>query len=311
MKSAGIFNTIKTIFLYFFFCALFMSCGLDTIISIEPPTIRDNSPTYSTEEYAVLYIDFQTNESSSNQNIEGGSFLGTEVYYKIFNNYSNATSYQSSIENVNNTSNGDAAVTKMIGTYKYQPLLKKVRLASGTVVEASDSVFVPQKGSSRKIYFRPHTYAASDSIDFRSSIAIPHGYNSSYGGEVYSYIGYDSTRKEAVTYNYVKASSEWYDTNGNSLDYGDLIFFEPYRNLSGKNRSFDFFDQNDTGFEENAEPVSGDEDFMYNETWSDENKATYYVHFYAVGVAMDTTTCTYAYSLVLDLGIIPIKKESN
>ena len=64
-------------------------------------------------------------------------------------------------------------------------------------------------------------------------------------------------------------------------------------------------------FDENTEPVSGDEDYVYNETWSDENKATYYVHFYAVGVAMDTTTCTYAYSLVLDLGIIPIRKDSN
>ncbi len=310
MKSAGRFSSIKFTFLSVSFCALFMSCGLDTIISIDPPTIRDNSPTYSTEEYAVMYIDFQTNESSSNLNIEGGSFLGTEVYYKIFNNYTNATSYQSSIESVNTTSNGDAAVTKLIDTYKYQPLLKKVRLSSGTVVQVSDSVFVPQKGSSRKIYFRPHTYASSDSIDFRSSIAIPHGYNSTYSGEVYSYIGYDSTRG-AVTYNYVKASSEWYDSNGNALNYDDLIFFEPYRNLSGKNRSFDFFDQNDTGFEEHAEPVDGDEDYVYNETWSDENKATYYVHFYAVGVAMDTTTCTYAYSLVLDLGIIPIKKESN
>ncbi len=72
-----------------------------------------------------------------------------------------------------------------------------------------------------------------------------------------------------------------------------------------------FFDQNDTGFEEHAEPVEGDEDYEYSETWSDENKATYYVHFYAVGVANDTTSCTKSYSLVLDLGIIPIRKNSN
>ena len=310
MKSAGRFNTIKLIFLFFSFCALFISCGLDTIILIDPPTIRDNSPTYSTEEYAILYIDFQTNESSANMNIEGGAFLGTDVFYKIFNNYKDATSYQSAIENLNTTSNGDAAAARMIDTYKYQPLLKKVRRADGTVLQVSDSVFVPQKGSSRKIYFRPLTYASSDAIDLRSSIAIPHGYNSTYGGEVYSYMGYDPT-KGAVTYNWVKATNEWYDTNGASLNYADLIFFEPYRNLSGKNRSFDFFDQNDTNYDENVEPVDGDEDYKHNETWSDENKATYYVHFYAVGVANDTTSCTLSYSLVLDLGIIPIRKNSN
>ena len=283
--------------------AFFCSCGLDVVLSVEEPTTKYNTTYYNTDDGGNWFIDFETKETGANQSIEGGKFLGTEVYYKIYNNYSNLVSHNSAINSVNTTSNGTAAATKLTDTYSYKKLLLKARTANG-IVQSNYSVFVPSENSNRKVYFRPKTYTGSDSIVLRAAAAIPHGYSESDGGEIYNYLAYTPT-KRVVKYKYVPTTAAWTDPNGNSVDYADIIFYEPFRNVS-EDRSFDFFDDADTDADENVEPESGDEDFWYSATSSAED--TYYVQFYAVGVAMDSQSCTNVYSLVLDLGSMPIKK---
>lgn len=102
-------------------------------------------------------------------------------------------------------------------------------------------------------------------------------------------------------------STNW-THEGELVDYNSIIFVVPYRNVTGGARSFDFFDDYETKLPVNSEPVQGDADYEYSETFSTEN--TYFVQFYAIGVALDTSTCVNTYSLVLDLGTIPIKKGS-
>ncbi len=102
-------------------------------------------------------------------------------------------------------------------------------------------------------------------------------------------------------------STNW-TLEGELVDYNSIIFVVPYRNVTGGARSFDFFDDYETKLPVNSEPVQGDADYEYSETFSTEN--TYFVQFYAIGVALDTSTCVNTYSLVLDLGTIPIKKGS-
>ena len=76
------------------------------------------------------------------------------------------------------------------------------------------------------------------------------------------------------------------------------------RRSNGK--TFDFFNYNDTDDKLNVEPSSGDTDYCSNSSFSESN--CYYVQMFAVGVATDPNTVTPSYSLVLNLGSVPIRK---
>ena len=67
-----------------------------------------------------------------------------------------------------------------------------------------------------------------------------------------------------------------------------------------------FFDDEETDSDTHAEPAEGDADYYYNSTASASD--TYYVQFFAVGVAFDSVNLKNAYSLVLDLGSVPVIK---
>ena len=58
---------------------------------------------------------------------------------------------------------------------------------------------------------------------------------------------------------------------------------------------------------ENVEPSESDGDYKHNDSASASD--TYYVQFFAVGVAFDGSSLSNAYSLVLDLGSVPIIKN--
>ena len=72
-------------------------------------------------------------------------------------------------------------------------------------------------------------------------------------------------------------------------------------------KSFDFFDDLDTKLDENVKPSVSDDDYCHNTT--DSESDTYYVQFFAVAVAFDTSSLGYTYSTVLDLGSVPISKN--
>ena len=131
MKNAGFMQKKLIVLILCIIASIFVSsCGLEEVLSLDSPTVTQNNPLYSSTDYLTWYSAFTTEESSQPE-----QFIGTEVYYKIYNNYSSLTSQRSAILSVNTTSNSSAAATRMIETYTYQPL--------GTSVNTGRVVFVP------------------------------------------------------------------------------------------------------------------------------------------------------------------------
>ncbi|MBR0031161.1 MAG: hypothetical protein IJP61_02570 [Treponema sp.] len=243
--------------LFILFClGIFCACGLDEVTYVSEPSVTNNSPLYYNSDYLTWYSDFTTAESN-----QAASFIGTDVYYKIYNNYSTLVSQRNSILAVNTASNGTSAATRMIESYTFQPL--------GTN-RGSDTVFVTKSGSNKRIRIRLKTYKGNESYS---------------GDDMY-------TRRACVI-------GGKFGTDGS---------FVPYRN--GNSKSFDFFNDANNNVSDptntNVEPVNGDSDYNHNSSASETN--TYYVQLFAVGVVFDSNTLSNSFSLVLDLGSVPIRK---
>lgn len=91
---------------------------------------------------------------------------------------------------------------------------------------------------------------------------------------------------------------------------GSSISRIPYRYSLDK--SFDFFDNDDSDDSDkiDVEPANGDKDYEYSSTATYSDR--YFVQFFAVGVSWDTSSTNSpqrSYSLVLDLGAIPVIKN--
>lgn len=110
---------ITLIIVYFF---LFLStCGLDTFYVINSPTETIKTPNYVSEEYSDKVFTFYTNENNSD--LGSFTFLGTDVYYKIYNSSSQMTSDISNLNALANDSEQSVnSADRMITSYKYQPL---------------------------------------------------------------------------------------------------------------------------------------------------------------------------------------------
>jgi hypothetical protein len=149
------------------FCSCLVSfsgCGLTEYYTLDAPTVTYNSPSYTTTDYTAKYFDFLTRESGMTDYLSSSSdfvFLGTAVYYKIYNNYSTMLSRNSSISSVNTSSNYSSAATKMIETYEYQQL----GTDSGTITP-----LVSATGSNRRVYIRLMHYGSSN--DYAAKITI-------------------------------------------------------------------------------------------------------------------------------------------
>ena len=276
--------------------AFFCACGLDETFEINAPTQVHKYSTYDTADPLSWYCDFSTVSQPSN--ISDGSslnYLGTGVYYKIYNNYSTLLSQRSSITSLNTSSNGSSAATRMIQTLTYQPL--------GTNPNLSWSVFVRESGtSSHRVRFRLKSAASasneSGSITSETPLLAMIAQQSS---DKINYIGYASGEQY---YTYDSATDTWTGSDS-AIAFSDIRFVVPFRYDNA--HSFDFFDDNDDDKDNNRdiEPVDGDSDYYYTSTASEDD--TYYVQLFAVSIAR-SGTYEMTYSLVLDLGVIPIKK---
>ena len=249
------------LFLFVVLCSgVFLSCGLEEVTYVSEPTVTSNSPLYGNSDFLTWYFDFTTKESG-----QSDSFVGTDIYYKIYNNYSSLVSQRNSILALNTSSLGSQAATRMIETYAFQKLGINTSPPYGDYV-----VFVPKTSSNTRIQIRLKTYKGSESYsasDMYTRRACVFGGNYGYSG------------------NYV-----------------------PYRN--GNTKSFDFFDddEDNIGGNRDVEPQNGDSDYYHSSSSSESN--TYYVQMFAVGVVFDSTTLANSYSLVLDLGSVPIRKDN-
>ena len=277
-------------------CFFFTTCGLDEYYILSEPVTSYGTSITSTVTWDEWYVDFITNEvlnadyyPSKNA---GFVFLGTGVYYKIYNSASVLESHRSQIENVNTQSNYSAAATKMIETYGYQPL--------DTYPSMDWTPFVACAERNQRVQFRLKSYSnASAAADFsalhRTNACI------AFDGRYYGFAA-GSTLIDSFAYD--ESAEQWLDGNNNPVSFDAITFLIPYRNIG--QYSFDFFDddENDSSHVRDREPQDGDVDYYYSSGVSTE---TYYVQLYAVAVGRDTNYTT-SYSLVLDLGTIPIKK---
>lgn len=75
------------------------SCGLDTYIVMDDPVLNIiHEPEYSSIQFQENYFEFYTNETGNYPN--DFMFLGTEVYYKIYNNYSIMNQERATLESL-------------------------------------------------------------------------------------------------------------------------------------------------------------------------------------------------------------------
>ena len=259
MKDAGIVMRKNCLIVFFCIIAgiIFSSCGLEEVLTVEEPALTYNNPRYDSHEWANWYFNFKTSSDS------GSNFIGTDVYYKIYNSISTLDSEHSSILSVNTSTNGTAAATRMIETYSYQPL--------GSSIPTDEAVYFPERGSTVVLRLKSYVYASDAS-------------NNDTYFSFHACVG----RRDGTEYKYAS--------------------YIPFRN--GNKKSFDFFDEDDDDSSDMRDvlPEYGDSDYKCSDSDKDKSFDEYYVQLFAVGVALNPATVTASYSLVLDLGSVPIRK---
>ncbi len=147
-------------------CAFLFSCGLETYTFTYPVLYVYNNPLYSSSDSTTYYCSFQTNESKQNDN-----FVGTDIYYRIYNNTSTLVSNRSVIVAANTTNNSGAAA-QLMATYGFKQLKMKPSLGY--------SIFIPATGTNRNVYFRLKDMYLTSDVDFKAAIKISGSYL--YGG---------------------------------------------------------------------------------------------------------------------------------
>ncbi|MBQ1629186.1 MAG: hypothetical protein II098_08535 [Treponema sp.] len=128
---------IKNI-LFFFTSILFLnSCGMDAVYYLYAPTATYSVPTITSANYLnpganyeTAYFSFKTQQTQNSKYTETESsfqFLGTAIYYRIYNNYETMNSDISAISGKISSTNEASAASYIVETLKYQQLK-----ASGT-----------------------------------------------------------------------------------------------------------------------------------------------------------------------------------
>ncbi len=121
-------------------CLFFFACGIPVYYVIEPPQI-EHVATYETTDYHERHFSFTCPYSASSENSEF-TLLGTDIYYRIYNNLDDMNSDISSISS-RNSEYSDSGYLKMV-ELNYQQLW----LTSG------ESPVVKKTSSTRTIELR-------------------------------------------------------------------------------------------------------------------------------------------------------------
>lgn len=153
----------KILFIFSFVaCCLFafLSCGMDVIYYIYPSTVTYNVPVITSANYSdpsgnyeTSYFSFKTEEESNDY--DSFEYLGTGIYYKIYNNYSKMNSDISTISTKISSTSEASAATYIVESLKYQALK-----CSGT----NDFPIIASTGTNRKVYIRLSNYNEENSL---------------------------------------------------------------------------------------------------------------------------------------------------
>lgn len=155
MKKLNLFY-ISIFCICLFLCP---GCGLETLYYLDAPFQRQTNPTVSDSgdaaSYTEAYFDFYTNE---NQKVdENFKYLGTAVYYKIYNSYSTMNSHISSVSSISSSTNSSSAFLRL-QSYGYQELGTKDMNGN----ERNISPLIPAKSSNQRVVIRLTNYQEPD-----------------------------------------------------------------------------------------------------------------------------------------------------
>ena len=150
------------------FCiVMFFSCGLDTVIYLESPTIRHNN--YDSDDDSNKYLEFETSENANASVLD--YIKGFEVYYRIYERKEDRSSDYSSIYSYNEN-NPSVSATYLVETKKY-----KMLAISGA--SSNDRPLIKKTATNKKIRIRLSEYG-SEEIGFYidgKKIGLPIRYN--------------------------------------------------------------------------------------------------------------------------------------
>ena len=147
--------------------SLFFSCGLDTVIYLEPPNIKHNN--YDSNDDSNKYLEFETSESNNANVID--YIKGFEVYYRIYERKEDRSSDYSAIYKYDDD-NPSVSATYLVETKKYKML-------SVSGASSNDRPLIKKTSSNKKIRIRLSEYG-SEEIGFYVDgikLGIPIRYN--------------------------------------------------------------------------------------------------------------------------------------
>ena len=148
------------------------SCGLESFYYLDPPKTDGHINDASSSDAVLRYFSFLTTETGENSQYINSSFdfsfQGTEVYYKIYNDYDTMLSVESYIDNLNLDDDVSNVAEILIDSKGYVPLATSM----GNV-----SPLIPAVGTNRYVYIRLNDL---DSDAYRSVICVSNEALSNY-----------------------------------------------------------------------------------------------------------------------------------
>ena len=172
VKKMSLFHRIKVCALLASVVALmFTACGLDTFYYLDSPLYATSPVTTDNEDPVKDFFSCRTNEESSTgdnylyfSSSSDFRFLGTEIYYKIYNNLSTMRSVESSVSSmISSTSSYSSAADYLIESKGY----KTLKTSSGSVFPLVKAGSSPDN---RYVYIRLSNYGSGE--DYKSAICI-------------------------------------------------------------------------------------------------------------------------------------------
>jgi hypothetical protein len=220
-------------------CLLFFSgCGLDEYYIVNAPYSIVHGSYYNTTDYTEKYFDFWTNDAANYAADSSFDYLGTAVYYKIYNNYSTMTSAASAITALNSSTTYSAAADKMIESYGYRELV---------TTATSQSPLIPASASNQRVYIRLSDYQSD--ISFAAKLVIGYSGDISVAATTgiprrnvsgkYTF-NFGRTTKDS-TYSKVPANGDSdysYTSSGFSTDYDNTYFVDMFAVAVGRDTTY-------------------------------------------------------------------------
>lgn len=214
-------------------CLCFFGCGLEEYYVVEAPFIIQQEPKYDSE-FTLRYFDFKTNETE-NPNRGSFVFLGTAVYYKIYNRHESITSVTSALSSANNSTDASYAANLLKDTYKYKQL--------GS--EAGSTPLIRATGADRRIYIRLTNY--QNNRFYQAKIIVGYTGDSSVSptnvpkraGNRYSFdFGRDGDNDKASKTLFSTDTDYNYSSSGFSSGYGNIYFVDMYAVSVGRDENY-------------------------------------------------------------------------